>query len=95
MTQANALRDPRMKTDEIPTPTHGDASVLPPGLLSAPELLEALWPNPNCRPSLRWLRSLQARRAVPFLKVGHKVYFEAERVKFALRRFEIKPVALA
>jgi hypothetical protein len=32
---------------------------------------------------------------VPFLKVGHKVLFEAERVRAALRRFEIKPVSLA
>lgn len=80
-----------MNTDQIPAAPYGSQPTLPTGFLNAPQLLEALWPNPDCRPSLRWLRSLQARRAVPFLKVGHKTLFEAERVRAALRRFEIKP----
>jgi hypothetical protein len=83
-----------MKPDEISSNPLPAEPATPLGLLNAPELLEALWPNRNTRPSLRWLRSLQARRAVPFLKVGHKVFFEAERVRAALRKFEIKPVAL-
>jgi hypothetical protein len=93
--QTNDLPYPRMKTEHIPSASGSSERALSTGFLSAPELLEALWPNPDTRPSLRWLRSLQARRAVPFLKVGHKVLFEAERVRAALRRFEIKPVSLA
>lgn len=84
-----------MKLDEIPSRPHPSEPATPPGLLNAPELLEALWPNPKGRPSLRWLRSLQARRAVPFLKIGHKVFFEAERVRAALRKFEVKPAIFA
>jgi hypothetical protein len=93
--QANVRLYPQMNTNHTPSVPGGSDRALPAGFLSAPELLEALWPNPVTRPSLRWLRSLQARRAVPFLKVGHKVLFEAERVRAALRRFEIKPVSLA
>jgi len=84
-----------MKPDEISSNPHPAVQSTPPGLLNATELLEALWPNPKSRPSLRWLRSLQARRAVPFLKVGHKVFFETERVRAALRKFEIKPLSFA
>ena len=60
----------------------------PPGLVSIETLRETLWPDPASRPSVRWLRELQARRMVPFLKIGSKVYFEPERVRAALRRFE-------
>ncbi len=69
-----------------------NSPALPPRLVSAGELLETLWPNPATRPSLRWLQRLQSRRAVPFLKLGHKVFFEPDRVQAALRKFEIAAV---
>ncbi|HWB02799.1 MAG TPA: hypothetical protein VG796_07215 [Verrucomicrobiales bacterium] len=72
------------------TPITTDAIQAPPGgLLNAQELLATLWPNPETRPSLRWLRSLQARRAVPFYRVGRRIFFDSQRVKAALRKFEI------
>ena len=61
----------------------------PPGLLNASELLIAIWPNENSRPSLRWLRGLQAKRVIPHIKVAHLTYFEPARVEAALRRMEI------
>lgn len=62
---------------------------LPSGFQSAEELLQTLWPNEKSRPSLRWLRGLTAKKAVPFIKIGHKVWFEPARVAAALRRYEI------
>ncbi len=61
------------------------------GYLSAKTLLTTLWPDPISRPSLRWLRSMQARRAVPHIKIGALVFFEIARVQAALRKFEISP----
>ena len=60
-----------------------------PGMLSAAALLPNLWPDPVSRPSLRWIREMQSRRAIPFLKIGHKVFFEPARVQAALRKFEV------
>lgn len=60
----------------------------PVGLVGVDALRLILWPDPSSRPSLRWVRELQARRAIPFIKVGVKVFFEPERVRAALRRFE-------
>lgn len=61
------------------------------GLLNAPRLLETLWPDAESRPSLRWLREQQARRAIPYLKVSHKVYFDPEKVRESLdRKFTIE-----
>jgi len=67
----------------------------PPGLLDAPGLLKAVWPDEGSRPSLRWLREMQARRVLPFIRVGRRIYFEPERVRAALRKFEVKPTVFA
>ena len=60
-----------------------------PALLQAPDLLVALWPQETSRPSLRWIRKMQSARALPFVKIGRLVYFEPDRVRAALRRFEV------
>ena len=60
----------------------------PVGLVGVDTLRFILWPDPSSRPSLRWVRELQARRVIPFIKLGVKVFFEPERVRAALRRFE-------
>jgi hypothetical protein len=52
-------------------------------LLSAEELLEALFPETS-RPSLRWLRTQQKRRSIPFIKIGHLVRFDPALVRAAL-----------
>jgi hypothetical protein len=77
-----------LETNDPPSPP-------PAGLVDAKELLTALWPNPQSRPCLRWLRTMQARRAIPFLKIGHRVFFEPDRVRMALRKFEVKPALFA
>ena len=43
-------------------------------LVCAEELLRMLW-TAESRPSIRWLRKQQSRRAIPFLKLGARVWF--------------------
>ena len=52
-------------------------------LVDANGLLEALFDEPS-RPSLRWLRQMQAQRKIPYVKIGHLVRFNVEEVQNAL-----------
>lgn len=52
-------------------------------LLNAEQLMEALF-TPEARPSLRWLRTQTKSRAIPFVRVGHLVFFDLELVRTAL-----------
>ena len=61
-----------------------DGSEAPLGLVDGPRLLEALFPNPVCRPSLRWLRDQQKRRAVPFIRCGRLIFFDVPQVRRSL-----------
>lgn len=54
------------------------------GLVDGPRLLEVLFPNPACRPSLRWLRDQQKRRVIPYMRIGRLVFFDPPRVRLAL-----------
>jgi hypothetical protein len=51
------------------------------GYVDAPRLLEILFPNPVCRPSIRWLRDQQAARKIPSVKIGRLVFFDPNLVK--------------
>jgi hypothetical protein len=75
-----------MNSNEVAN-TQNEAGI---GLVDAPRLLEILFPNKSCRPSLRWLRDQQKRRAVPYCKIGRLVFFIPERVRAA---FEAKAIA--
>jgi len=44
-------------------------------LVDANGLLEALF-DESCRPSLRWVREMQSRRKIPYIKIGHLVRFD-------------------
>jgi len=46
-------------------------------------LLEALF-DESSRPSLRWVRQMQAQRKIPYVKIGHLVRFDIEKVRQAL-----------
>lgn len=52
-------------------------------LVDATGLLEALFES-DSRPSLRWLRQMQAQRRIPYIKIGHLVRFNIEDVRVAL-----------
>jgi len=57
---------------------------LPPGLVDAVGLAEALCPDPRSRPGLRTIRRWQKMRLVPFLKIGGRVLFDPVQVRRAL-----------
>ncbi len=52
-----------------------------PSLVGAEPLLKIIFPDASSRPSLRWLREMQAKRLVPYLKIGRKVYFDPKEVR--------------
>ena len=49
------------------------------GLVDGPRLLESLFPNPVCRPSLRWLRTNQG--TLPNVRIGRLIWFNPQLVK--------------
>jgi hypothetical protein len=49
------------------------------GMVDGPRLLENLFPNPACRPSLRWLRSNQQN--LPHVRIGRLIWFNPRLVK--------------
>jgi len=53
-------------------------------LVTAEELLPIIWPNEKSRPSLRWLRTQQDNRAIPYVKMGRLVFFDPEQVRAAI-----------
>ena len=52
-------------------------------LVSADQLLDQLF-DPQCRPSLRWLRSQTKSKSIPHIRIGHLVFFDLEMVRTAL-----------
>jgi hypothetical protein len=57
----------------------------PPQLVRAERLLELLFDDQS-RPSLRWLRQMQAQRKIPYVKIGHLVRFDVAQVRSALEQ---------
>ena len=52
-------------------------------LVSAEQLLEQLF-APECKPSLRWLRTQTKAMSIPHVRIGHLVFFDLEMVRTAL-----------
>ncbi len=50
-------------------------------LVGAAELLRQLWPEERSRPSLRWLRQMQADGSIPATNVGRRVWFNIDTVR--------------
>jgi hypothetical protein len=48
--------------------------------VDAPKLLEILFDEAS-RPSLRWIRDHQIKRAIPFCEIGRRVFFDPVMVK--------------
>ena len=72
-------------------PLTNPPSTCPEGLLTGKELLKQVWPNPESRPSLRWLRSQQSKRTLPYVKCGRLVFFDPAKVRKALeQRFTVE-----
>ena len=52
-------------------------------LVSAEQLLDQVF-APECRPSLRWLRTQTKAKSIPHIRIGHLVFFDVEMVRTAL-----------
>jgi hypothetical protein len=66
-----------------------------PELLDANGLLERLWPDPRSRPSLRWLREMQKRKTLPYVRIGRRIYFDPRQVAAAIaERLTVRPKAV-
>ena len=52
-------------------------------LVSAEQLLDQLF-APECKPSLRWLRTQTKAKAIPHIRLGHLVFFDLDMVRTAL-----------
>ena len=63
-----------------------------PELLDANGLLERLWPEARSRPSLRWLREQQKRKAIPYIKWGRRIFFDPKQVAEVIAdRLTVRP----
>jgi hypothetical protein len=61
----------------------------PEKLVDAEGLRNALFDPP---PSLRWVQYQQARRTIPFVKIGRVIRFDVAAVRAALeRKFTVRP----
>ena len=61
----------------------GIRAVLKGKLVNAQQLLEQLF-APECKPSLRWLRSQTRAKSIPHVRIGHLVFFDVEMVRASL-----------
>ena len=52
-------------------------------LVSAEQLLDQVF-APECKPSLRWLRTQTKAKSIPHIRIGHLVFFDVGMVRVAL-----------
>jgi hypothetical protein len=52
-------------------------------LLNAQQLLEQAF-APECRPSLRWVRTQTKAKSIPHIRIGHLIFFDLDMVRAAL-----------
>lgn len=54
-----------------------------PKLVNKAQLLKELFDD-ACRPSMRWLNYQTAAKAIPYVKIGGKVFFDVPKVRAKL-----------
>lgn len=58
-------------------------------------LLETLWPDEATRPTMRWLRKMTATRALPYVRLGNRVWFDIPAVRQHLaKRYTVEAFSL-
>ncbi|WP_269522598.1 hypothetical protein [Coraliomargarita parva] len=59
--------------------------IIPPAskLVDAKGLLVELF-DERSRPTVRWVRQMQAQRVLPFIKIGRLVFFDVDECRHAL-----------
>jgi hypothetical protein len=62
-------------------------------LVDAQTCISRIFPNPKSAPSLRTFREWQARKWIPFRKVGKRVFFDPEEVRRVIdKRFTVHAI---
>lgn len=59
-------------------------------LLNGESLLKLLFPDQKTRPSVFWLKKMRQKKVIPFYRVGKRVFFNAEGVRAALEKMEVR-----
>jgi hypothetical protein len=59
-------------------------------LVTARKLLELIWPDEECRPCVRSVRSWTASRILPSVRVGGLIFYDVEAVRAALAKRTVK-----
>lgn len=54
------------------------------GLVNGEQCLNALFPDPKSRPSLRWFLTLKTRGLIPFRRIRGLVFYDVEEVRRAI-----------
>lgn len=49
-------------------------------LLNAREMLDEVF-SAKSRPSIRWVRVQTKRKAIPYIRIGHRVFFDADMMR--------------
>jgi len=52
-------------------------------LVTAEQMLDSVF-DPGARPSIRWLRTQTKAKAIPFVRIGHLVFFDVDLVRESL-----------
>lgn len=60
-----------------------DETVVSGKLVNAEQLLAELF-EPDCKPSIRWLRQQTKDKSIPYIRIGHLVFFDTDMVRTAL-----------
>lgn len=66
-----------------------------PQLVSAPALLETVWPDPSSRPALRTLYRWKQQGFIPFTKINKLVFYDPNKVRKAIdAQFTVTEISL-
>lgn len=52
-------------------------------LVNAEQLLSEVF-DPEAKPSMRWLRSQTKAKSIPYVRIGHLVFFDVDMVRASL-----------
>ena len=76
-----------MKTTDI----RSNETASPPGLVDIHGLIKAIWTDPAIAPCTRTIDRMRERRQIPFIKLGHLIYYSPGAVVEAITRHTIQP----
>ncbi len=71
---------------QLQTNTPLDELVVNNDFVNASRCLELVFPQEESRPCMRTLKYWQARKMIPFTRIGKRSFYQAAKVKAALER---------